>query len=388
MASWITNKGWEENTGNPSDFGDWVRSGSVAIHVLTTEPRTGTYSLRGSTGSGGLINSQVDFTIVDPVLLSYLAGKDVTFSFYRWVNSIAGGAGDNYLRVRVGDNVGFAGIDVDKSTPFQTWAQYSVTRTITAAPTSVYFRIRYYKASSASIYRYYIDDMEVEVANGGLGGLGVGVTGVNIYPTSAITRVTNLVHRYDRRAGVYQLEVSLGDVTSVYDQAYAPTGKRATVEKQQEADLVIRGGHIPAPPPPPPGPIVWGAPPLPTPPEPGLPSTPEVVTVPEPEVTIPDVESVPTVIELTDYAKEILETPAAEALRVRIEGIGQGVGAVITPYAIDVLRQNEEVASLLAQIQRLQKAASAHGITGYARTVLIKKLIVLKQRLRVLQKKS
>ncbi len=35
-----------------------------------------------------------------------------------------------------------------------------------------------------------------------------------VYPTEAITRVTNLIHRYNRAGGVYTLEMNLGEVTS------------------------------------------------------------------------------------------------------------------------------------------------------------------------------
>lgn len=34
------------------------------------------------------------------------------------------------------------------------------------------------------------------------------------FPTEAITRVTNIIHRYDRRAGIYSLETNLGEVTT------------------------------------------------------------------------------------------------------------------------------------------------------------------------------
>ena len=35
-----------------------------------------------------------------------------------------------------------------------------------------------------------------------------------VYPTHGLTRVTGLIHRYDRRKGIYNLEMSLGDTTS------------------------------------------------------------------------------------------------------------------------------------------------------------------------------
>jgi len=38
----------------------------------------------------------------------------------------------------------------------------------------------------------------------------------NIYPTNAITRVTSLVHRYNRATSEYNLEVNLGEVDATY----------------------------------------------------------------------------------------------------------------------------------------------------------------------------
>lgn len=38
--------------------------------------------------------------------------------------------------------------------------------------------------------------------------------GGSIFPTDAITRVTNIIHRYNRKEGVYTMEVSLGEVTT------------------------------------------------------------------------------------------------------------------------------------------------------------------------------
>jgi len=60
--------------------------------------------------------------------------------------------------------------------------------------------------------------------------------GVPTYPTLPTTRVTGLVHRYDRLRGIYQLEISLGDTTSVLDLPYELSGRSATAEKQEEGE--------------------------------------------------------------------------------------------------------------------------------------------------------
>ena len=59
---------------------------------------------------------------------------------------------------------------------------------------------------------------------------------LHTYPSAAITRATGLVHRYDRNAGVYLLEISLGDTTSRLSLPYSGSTQRMTVEKQQEED--------------------------------------------------------------------------------------------------------------------------------------------------------
>ncbi|KKN75204.1 hypothetical protein LCGC14_0383630 [marine sediment metagenome] len=41
-----------------------------------------------------------------------------------------------------------------------------------------------------------------------------GTAGAQSFPTQAITRVTNLIHRYNRKEGDYSLELALGEVTS------------------------------------------------------------------------------------------------------------------------------------------------------------------------------
>jgi len=59
-------------------------------------------------------------------------------------------------------------------------------------------------------------------------------TGVS-YPVDAITRVTNLVHRYNRATGLYVLEISLGEVTDDFGLPFIELGSpRATAEKDED----------------------------------------------------------------------------------------------------------------------------------------------------------
>ena len=57
-----------------------------------------------------------------------------------------------------------------------------------------------------------------------------------IYPLDAAIRVTNIIHRYDKRAGINQLEMSLGDTTSALGLPYESAARRVTTAKQQEQD--------------------------------------------------------------------------------------------------------------------------------------------------------
>ena len=59
-----------------------------------------------------------------------------------------------------------------------------------------------------------------------------------VFPIEPITRVTTIIHRYDKRAGVYQLEMSLGDISSAVNLSYSLTAGRATAAKKQEQDVL------------------------------------------------------------------------------------------------------------------------------------------------------
>jgi len=55
-----------------------------------------------------------------------------------------------------------------------------------------------------------------------------------IYPTSSIVRVSSIVHRYNRAAGQYQLEVALGEVDVNVAIPYAEVGARSSSIKKEE----------------------------------------------------------------------------------------------------------------------------------------------------------
>lgn len=141
---------------------------------------------------------------------------------------------------------------------------------------------------------------------GDLGGSGEGGA---IYPTEAITRVTNLIHRYNRATGVYTLEMALGEVTSDF----------------------------------------------------GLP---EWLTRPQPAVP-KDVEE-----QVKEIVKDVLPP---EAIPPEIIGprVPPGAEDIVTPYARRVIREHPEEATILQEIVRLSRLLQqAPGITPYARRVL------------------
>ncbi len=71
----------------------------------------------------------------------------------------------------------------------------------------------------------------------------VGVVTGAIFPTQAITRVTNLIHRYNRKEGIYELEMSLGEVTSDFglpEWLSSPRTLAAKLEREQLESLIAK----------------------------------------------------------------------------------------------------------------------------------------------------
>jgi len=183
--------------------------------------------------------------------------------------------------------------------------------------------------------------------------------GGHSYPVDGQTRVTSLIHRSDR--GTYTLEILLGEVTADFglpEPLSKPESSISVKAAPEETEKVVER-------------VVVKQSVMPT-----LAPIPALITAPTPAPT--------PVTELTPYAQEILETPAGKAAAVRQAGIQQGVEAVVTPYAIGVLKKYEREAQILTEIQRLQPMASQVGITSYTRSVLIKHIIKLKQELNAL----
>ncbi len=197
-----------------------------------------------------------------------------------------------------------------------------------------------------------------------------GGSGGSIYPSDAVARVSSI--RHICRPGFFRMQVGVGDIGLDIDMAESSV--RTALDSAMEPEYLAREkflaaqrdaeGVIPA----------------------GLPfgeraSAARLADVVSPKTAPAPATPPPEVGQLTDYAKRILETPGAKALQTRISGLKQGVEAVITPRTVDVMREQGEQASLLMELQRIQKAASATGITSYSRQVLIKRAIQLKQQL-------
>jgi len=187
---------------------------------------------------------------------------------------------------------------------------------------------------------------------------------IHIYPTDPTTRVTSIIHRYDR--GVYNTELLFGDVISDFSISNVDSSTSKTYQSKEELGKINKAMPTPQP--------------IPT-----APTSP-VQPTPSPTVATPTSQPPTGIVELTQYAKDILATPAGQAAVARQQGLAQGVEAVVTPYAIDVLKRNEEEAKLLTQIQKMTTAAKATGITSYARGVLLQAIVDAKARLKELYK--
>ena len=61
------------------------------------------------------------------------------------------------------------------------------------------------------------------------------LAGAKVFPSDAITRVTNLIHRYNRAEGIYTLEMALGNVTSDFGlPEWTARPRASTPEREQE----------------------------------------------------------------------------------------------------------------------------------------------------------
>ena len=192
--------------------------------------------------------------------------------------------------------------------------------------------------------------------------------GGSIFPSDPVARVSSIRHIF--QPGSFRMQVGLGALGFDVDVAEATVREALDTAKPVEEvppePVITRPPAEPAPELEPVPRVTMGATP------PGV--TPVPMPTPEPG-------------QITDYAKRIMETVAAKALQTRIAGLKAGVGAVVTPYVIDVLREKEQEAKTLIELQRVQKAASTIGITSYARQVLIKRAIELKQQLESLYRR-
>lgn len=202
-----------------------------------------------------------------------------------------------------------------------------------------------------------------------------GTTGTgDIFPTDPVTRVTSIIHRYNR--GVYNMELGFGDVVADFNiPEVSGTSQKSYVPEEKKAPVILPSGIAEQP-------VGQPAPLSITQYDYAYETV--VPRAPLPPTTLPP--AAPTVqveqpIQLTQYAKDILASPAGQAGLARQAGIQQGVEAVVTPYAINVLRNNERAATLQTELQKVMTAASASGITSYARTVLIKRAIAIRAEL-------
>ncbi len=243
MTAFLTNKGAESGSILP-----WVKTSGSGILIISTDlPRSGVNSFRFSPGgTGGGIGVTVTHTITDADLVAAMVGQVVNFVIWVAIENLffgGGHSGSNY-RFRVRDDVGngdwvnmFSGAspvgEVDN-----TYRQFVATRTIDASATVVYLDLAYFKAGTESAYKFYNDDLGMWAGGiAGVAGSGV-IGGVIIQPADAITRVTSLKHIYNREAGIFDLEIGLGEVAADFAvPAVDLVSKSASSSENKEKEI-------------------------------------------------------------------------------------------------------------------------------------------------------
>lgn len=161
IAIGIPNLGWENGT-----IFEWESTAGAGVNVATVcrttmLPEAGTYALCFYTPSAGGVTMEVEYTLTDTVILSQIAGRDVTWNIeYQDKLEFSGGGGD-IRRMELSDNVG------TDTTVFTTphspgaYTTASVTRTITASPTELKLLLHWSKTGAGTTYALSVDSMTV-----------------------------------------------------------------------------------------------------------------------------------------------------------------------------------------------------------------------------------
>jgi hypothetical protein len=224
MSIWheisLTNTGWE--TGS---FAGWTYSysggHSTILQVKNTDKHTGTYSVYGVCPFAGTEYGRLDQSVPD---WEQYKGKTVKWTL--WSHILFQGVGDA-IRVRIIDGV----TDPDGYTEWAwsaveaDWTEHSNSYTFPSNATEFTIRIWYdwHYPSQVANLRGYIDDFKLEWEQE-----------TNVYPTYDGTRVTGLVHHYNRyQPRAYILEAIVGDL----ETSYEPTLPNADFEKKIEEIL-------------------------------------------------------------------------------------------------------------------------------------------------------
>ncbi len=198
MADFVTNKGFESGAISP-----WTPSSGVFVSVTSVQVRTGSWSLQFNSGSGsGGIIMTATLSITDADEIAFLKGKTMDWDIWSYHTGGNWFVGESFIR-----------LDDDVNTPtttlvantINTWIKTSVSHAIHASATQVDFLMRFEKRGGASNFDAHVDDM---VVTGG------GISGIISYPSNALARVSGLIHRFDLRTGVDQLEMKLGETNN------------------------------------------------------------------------------------------------------------------------------------------------------------------------------
>ncbi|MDD4985764.1 MAG: hypothetical protein PHQ43_08250 [Dehalococcoidales bacterium] len=142
------NEGWE--TG---DAGGWTLSGTVKPTVSNLSPRTGLWSLRYVNYSVNFWGGVASWQITDPDLVDALRFSTLTFRC--WYRGEPSNNQEN--KIQIIDELGTASTDMPVNAA---WAQYEVSKFITAYAKTITFKLSFVRGGTAPVGAQYVDDME------------------------------------------------------------------------------------------------------------------------------------------------------------------------------------------------------------------------------------
>lgn len=166
-------------------------------------------------------------------------------------------------------------------------------------------------------------------------------TPYEVYPTDGITRVTQLIHRYNRATGEYNLEMQLGEVDVDIGLPYVElqtTSSSAEKKLEQDTEQIIQKAKDIE--------VIK---------EVKKPATSPYDTLEKIEAYLRSIEpAAPTVRTLETLRRRLLEVQRLEEQIARVR-IGRGEAMPTTEHTSHVIRESPEAQQRLAEIQEQRK---------------------------------